>query len=144
MKVTVKVLDIVMDPFQFWIQNCLYFYSWHSNWKNHCKKKKEIEYTTNIFKKVNFKKGYTILIWDHEGSWPVLIPKAGFWQILMGPSSIEMVIKAPEAVLRQFWMVQLFLRGPWHMNVLGDFSRLEWSPFPFTISFRLSQRLCTW
>ena len=43
----------------------------------------------------------------------------------MGPSSIEMVIKAPEAVIRQFLVVLLFLRGPGHNGVLGDCSRLE-------------------
>ena len=45
----------------------------------------------------------------------------------MGPSSTEMVIKAPEADLRQFWVVHLFLRGPGHNGVLGDCSRLEGS-----------------
>ena len=44
---------------------------------------------------------------------------------MMGPSSIEMVIKAPEAVIRQFLVVLLFLRGPGHNGVLGDCSRLE-------------------
>ena len=34
--------------------------------------------------------------------------------ILISPSSIEMVIKAPEAVIRQFLVVLLFLRGPGH------------------------------
>ena len=44
---------------------------------------------------------------------------------MMGPSSIEMVIKAPEAVIRQLLVVLLFLRGPGHNGVLGDCSRLE-------------------
>ena len=43
----------------------------------------------------------------------------------MGLSSIEMVIKAPEAVIRQFLVVLLFLRGPGHNGVLGDCSALE-------------------
>ena len=45
----------------------------------------------------------------------------------MDPSSIEMVINAPEAALRQFWVLLLFLRGPGHNSVLGDWSRLKGS-----------------
>ena len=45
--------------------------------------------------------------------------------ILMGLSSIEMVIKAPEAVIGQFLVVLLFLRSPGHNGVLGDCSALE-------------------
>ena len=44
--------------------------------------------------------------------------------ILMGPSCMAMVIKAPEAVLRPFWVMLLFLRGPRQNGVKGNCSRL--------------------
>ena len=43
----------------------------------------------------------------------------------MGPSTIARVIEASEAVLMQFSVVLLFLRGPGQNVVLGDCSRLK-------------------
>ena len=43
----------------------------------------------------------------------------------MGPGTIAMVIKASEAVLMQFLVVLLFLRGLGQNGDLGDCSRLE-------------------
>ena len=40
----------------------------------------------------------------------------------MDPSSIEMLINAPEAALRHFWVLLLFPRGPGHNSVLRDWS----------------------
>ena len=45
--------------------------------------------------------------------------------IIMGPSSIAIVIKTFEAVLLQFWVVLVFLRGLRQNGNLGDCTRLE-------------------
>ena len=68
---------------------------------------------------------YKILIWECEGSQWVFNLTEGCCGILMGPSTIAMVIKTFEAVLMQFWVVLLFLRGLGQNGDLGDCSRLE-------------------
>ena len=90
--------------------------------------KKTVIKNQNLIKqKIIFRICYKIFIWEFEGSQWVLNWTEGSCGILMGANSIDMVIKAPEAVLRQFWVLLLFLRGPGQNGVLGDYYRLEGS-----------------
>ena len=68
------------------------------------RKKRQFK-TTFFFKKNIFRICSSILIWECEGSHLYFFLTELFWSILIGPSIIQMVIKGPEKVKLQFWVV---------------------------------------